>query len=205
MIQGRLLVTPETSGEEADYRRGCALSMSGVLDKPASDGPVEVEVETQSAEGASKATMVFAASPGFLRSQRLTLELEGAPEPCRRALALRGNVGGRLAFVKQDAVERGVVGYRTLAADHRFEGRAKPYAWTSPERGAHADAVPAVDLFAGEPVALLAREADGFRVAVDRIYLRGGIGRAVEAAWIPAEKLAEQPRDVEAMSALAPR
>lgn len=206
MIQGRLLVTPERTGDSGNYRNACALTMSGILEKPEADGKVEVEVEVRSAEGASKGTISFDARPGLLRSQRLSFALERPPAACTRALAARGDVGKGLVFVKERAAEQGIVGYRTLTADHRFDGRTNPYAAHTPTGNSPSThAVPSEQLFAGEPVAVIEKGARGFRVAVDRIYERGGIGRTVQSMEVPESKLAEQPRDVEEMSRIAPK
>lgn len=198
MLQGRLFVTPAKVAGEADHRHACALSFSAVYDVTEESGRRTIDLEVRDADGASRGELVVEPAPGMMGRQRVALSLARPSASCVRALSARGSLERGLAFAKERAVEAGVVGYRTLARDHHWEGRRNPY-------GRSLYDIQPEDVFAGE--AVVVHEVDpsrGVRVSVDRVY-DTGIGRVLDAVWVPADVVSSLPRDVAAMGELAPR
>lgn len=210
LLQGRLLVQPQGTHRTSDSyvsRDGipfdptsCALTFSGILTKPESDGPVTVDVEVQDASGRSHGQLRFETVGALGRlagSQSLALTLDRPMAACTNALAPRGDLTRGIAFERAGGLPNRdtVLEFRTLVK------AVTPYRPPVGYASGLGHPAPLESASAGEPVAVVRRSGDAVTIRVDR-FVYGEITTPLTTS-ASEDDLAPQPAEVKAMLKIA--
>lgn len=201
-VVGRLRVAPSNDGDMTNLEKTCAITFSGVLDKPNEDGPVDVDVEVAGVTGTSPGKLRF----GHVRTiagvatskQRVSLRLERPSSACELALGPRGDVKEGITFVWRQPLRNGTFSFATLARPVRILG---DYSHRSAAFG-HGE----YGMVAGEPVAVLGTSRDGVIVHGTRVGSHGeleALGSFTPTVTLDA--LVPQPRQVQTLLAMPVR